>query len=215
MIEFRVVIDKKASQPSSYVFIDASNLFYGGVKELGWKIDYLKLINFLKEKFGATKIFYYAGVRLFGFPFDQIKEDSIDPLQLSLFLQDKMKLVAQNKQVALLKQVKQVKFFLKLQQFGYLLKLKPVREIRSGRKIVLKANCDVDLTFDALLFLKKYKRVLVLSGDGDFLPLLKFLKKEKEKLWVIARSNRTAGEVKKLVKNQFIDLISLKEALKI
>ncbi|MFH0755516.1 MAG: hypothetical protein V1910_02520 [bacterium] len=30
-------------------FIDASNLFYGGEKSLGWKIDYQKLLKYLRE----------------------------------------------------------------------------------------------------------------------------------------------------------------------
>jgi uncharacterized LabA/DUF88 family protein len=34
----------------TYAFIDASNLFYGGEKSLGWKIDYLKLIKYLQKK---------------------------------------------------------------------------------------------------------------------------------------------------------------------
>jgi hypothetical protein len=34
----------------TYVFIDASNLFYGGKKSLGWKIDYKKLLAYLQEK---------------------------------------------------------------------------------------------------------------------------------------------------------------------
>jgi len=29
--------------PKTYAFIDASNLFYGGEKSLGWKIDYARL----------------------------------------------------------------------------------------------------------------------------------------------------------------------------
>jgi len=28
-------------------FVDASNLFYGGEKSLGWKIDYQKLLDYL------------------------------------------------------------------------------------------------------------------------------------------------------------------------
>jgi uncharacterized LabA/DUF88 family protein len=31
-----------------YAFIDAANLFYGGKKSLGWKIDYKKLLNYKK-----------------------------------------------------------------------------------------------------------------------------------------------------------------------
>ncbi|MBI4653082.1 hypothetical protein HY750_02410 [Candidatus Kuenenbacteria bacterium] len=32
----------------TFAFIDASNFFYGGEKSLGWKIDYKKLLEYLK-----------------------------------------------------------------------------------------------------------------------------------------------------------------------
>jgi len=44
-----------------FVFIDASNIIYGA-SELGWKVDFEKLIKYLKERFGAKKVFYYAGL---------------------------------------------------------------------------------------------------------------------------------------------------------
>ncbi len=40
----------KNVEPRTYAFIDASNLFYGGEKSLGWKIDYQKLARYLKRK---------------------------------------------------------------------------------------------------------------------------------------------------------------------
>lgn len=45
-------------------FIDAANLFYGGEKSLGWKIDYLKLLRYLKKKYGTRKAFYFAGLEM-------------------------------------------------------------------------------------------------------------------------------------------------------
>jgi len=50
-----------------YAFVDASNLFYGGQKSLGWNIDYKKLIKYLKDKYSVSKTFYYGGVETFGF----------------------------------------------------------------------------------------------------------------------------------------------------
>jgi len=35
----------------TYAFIDAANLFYGGEKSLGWKINYKKLLNYLRKKY--------------------------------------------------------------------------------------------------------------------------------------------------------------------
>ena len=42
----------------TFAFIDASNLFYGGEKSLGWKIDYQKLFEYLKEKYSVSGVSY-------------------------------------------------------------------------------------------------------------------------------------------------------------
>lgn len=52
------------SQKPNYAFIDASNLFYGGEKSLGWRIDYLKLLNYLKSKYSVKEAFYFGGTDL-------------------------------------------------------------------------------------------------------------------------------------------------------
>ena len=44
----------------TYVFIDAQNLHLG-IKDSGWKLDYLKFNIYLKEKYKAEKIFMYIG----------------------------------------------------------------------------------------------------------------------------------------------------------
>jgi len=49
-------------QMKTFAFIDASNLFYGGEKSLGWKIDYEKLLDYLKEKYEVSTVFYFGGV---------------------------------------------------------------------------------------------------------------------------------------------------------
>lgn len=71
-------------------------------------------------------------------------------------------------------------------------------------------NCDVDLTMDVLLEIKNYQKAIVLSGDGDFLPLFKYLQKNKRKVIVIASPKRTAREIKALVKNDFINFGNLR-----
>jgi len=52
----------KRSKIRTYAFIVASNLFYGGEKSLGWKIDYLRLKKYLEKKYEISKIFYFGGV---------------------------------------------------------------------------------------------------------------------------------------------------------
>jgi len=45
----------------TFVFVDASNLFYGGEKSLGWKIDFRKFRVYLKEKYGVEKAYLFIG----------------------------------------------------------------------------------------------------------------------------------------------------------
>lgn len=47
----------------TYAFIDASNLFYGGEKSLGWKIDYEKLLKYLTKNMMSASFFISAGSR--------------------------------------------------------------------------------------------------------------------------------------------------------
>lgn len=101
------------------------------------------------------------------------------------------------------KNEKQAKFLRKLRSFGYTLRVKELK--RYGTKT--KANCDVDLTMDMLLTRNKYDRGVVLSGDGDFLPLFEYLRnEEKKEITIIAFSKRTSGDIKRFAKKKFIAL---------
>jgi uncharacterized LabA/DUF88 family protein len=59
------------------VYIDASNLFYGGKKSLGWSIDYEKLIVYLKDKYQASQICFFGGVEIHKFPFNYLENDTV------------------------------------------------------------------------------------------------------------------------------------------
>lgn len=104
------------------------------------------------------------------------------------------------------KNVKQEKFLKKLEKFGYTLRVKEIK--RYGKKS--KANCDVDLTMDVLLHIEKYQRAIVLFGDGDFLPLLIHLKKEKKQIVIIAAPKSTAREIREFMKQNFINFGNLR-----
>ncbi len=102
---------------------------------------------------------------------------------------------------------KQAGFYNKLASFGYELILKPVKIFKQpGGKQVRKANCDVDLTFYSMRDRDLFKRVIFLSGDGDFEILLKYFVEEKKEVLVFANSKRTAREIKMLKGLRFNDL---------
>lgn len=190
-----------------FAFIDASNLFYGGEKSLGWKIDYKKLIKYIKTKYLIKKVFYYGGVELNGFPYSILDKEPINLIKLIKYLKQKND---DN-----IKPIARIKFYLKLAQFGYLLQLKPVKIFHEpDGKISKKANCDVDMTFDLMRYLKDYSDVLVLSGDGDFAIVLKYLMKLGRKVTVLARGERTARDIRQLAGKNFRDFNYLRELIK-
>ena len=104
---------------------------------------------------------------------------------------------------------------MRLSEFGYKLFLKPVKlydQDDSGTK--RKANCDVDMAFYLMKELDNFDRVIVLSGDGDFLPVLKHLKNVGKEVIILSRSNRTAKEIKQFAGANLRDFEYLRELLK-
>ncbi len=156
----------------TYAFIDASNIIYG-CRQSGWRMDFKKLYSYLKNRFGASRIIYYAG------------ED-----------------VANARQQA---------FYNLLRQWGYELVIKPVKTFtgESG-KITKKANVDVDLTFEAMLYFGEYDRAVFFTGDGDFYRLIAHCEVNKQRVWLFGNAERTARELKTLMGHRFSNLDNLR-----
>ena len=76
-----------------------------------------------------------------------------------------------------------------------------------------KANCDVDMAFHLMRDRDHFDQVLVLSGDGDFLPVLKFLRGENKTVRIMAREPRTAREIKQFAGDKFLDFTRLQHRL--
>src|SRR3989338_1252146 len=204
----------------TFAFIDASNLFYGGEKSLGWKIDYQKLLKYLRDKYAVSAAFYFGGVEIHDFEYDYQAEETV-PIEklekhLTALLQDKGEKLSEVEIILIGRHLQRVRFYLKLQKFGYRLFLKPVKlyeqEDGTTRR---KANCDVDMAFHLMKEKDNFNRAVVLSGDGDFLPVLKYLKKVQGKeVLILGRGKRTAKEIKQFAGSNFRDFEYLKYLLK-
>jgi len=59
-----------------------------------------------------------------------------------------------------------------LQEYGFILIFKPILEIR-GR---IKGNVDAELVLHAMVEYPNYDKAVIVSGDGDFYCLVKYLK---------------------------------------
>lgn len=203
----------------TYAFIDASNLFYGGEKSLGWKIDYRKLAGYLKNKYQASRILYFGGVETHTFQYDYLQNNSVPLAELEEYLSKSVKEKgSQLNEAALLliaRHLQRLRFYLKLEKFGYELYLKPVKlyeqEDGTTRR---KANCDVEMAFYLMKEKENFDRALVLSGDGDFLPVLKYLRENRKEVIILSRGPRTAKEIRRFAGSNFRDFEYLKFLLK-
>jgi len=199
-------------------FVDASNLFYGGEKSLGWKIDYQKLLDYLKSKYDVNRVLYFGGVEIYKFTFDYLQNETVPIIELENYLVNFIEKDGGKLSEAMLlllhRHLQRVRFYLKLQKFGYELHLKPVKlyEQEDG-STKRKANCDVDMTFHLMKEKDNFDREIILSGDGDFLPVLKYLKGQGKEIVILARGPRAAREIRQFAGSNFRDFEYLKYRL--
>lgn len=53
-------VEPKRKKLATFAFIDASNIIYG-TRDEGWKVDFRKLLRYLRERYNCKKIYYFAG----------------------------------------------------------------------------------------------------------------------------------------------------------
>lgn len=95
-------------------------------------------------------------------------------------------------------------FFEALTQNGIELKIKDVQEFSSGQK---KADWDVGMTVDAISISPKVDVVILVTGDGDFVPLTEYLHGHGTLCEVVAFENSTNARLKEEA-SSFLDLAS-------
>jgi uncharacterized LabA/DUF88 family protein len=177
----------------AYVCIDASNLHYYLVKK-GWQIDWKKFKLFCENAYESPRFFYYEGIPSKSQYFD------IHPQR---FLPDFIE-AKKNK----------LNYFKFLRSISFKVRHKPVGRVydNTAGEFKHKCNFDVELTIDALDGLENFDVFVLLSGDGDFVKLIKYLKGKRKKTVVIAPSDRFSDNLEKAA-NQIIYLESLEEEI--
>lgn len=203
----------------TFSFIDASNLFYGGEKSLGWKIDYQKLLEYLRAKYQISRAFYFGGVEIHNFKFDYLTNNNvpIEELEKHLIgiLKEKGEKLSEAELILISRHLQRIRFYLKLKSFGYALHLKPVKMYdQDDGTTRRKANCDVEMAFYLMKEKDNFDRIIILSGDGDFLPVLKYLREIGKEVIILARGPRTAREIRQFAGNNFRDFTRLENRIK-
>ncbi len=94
-------------------------------------------------------------------------------------------------------------FFEALNQQGFEIKMKDLQIFTGGAK---KADWDVGITVDAINLAEKMDTIILVTGDGDYVPLVNYLQNSKGCLVEILAFKKTASS--KLIEeaDDFIDL---------
>jgi len=79
---------------------------------------------------------------------------------------------------------------------------KDLQEFFGGAK---KADWDVGIAVDAIRTAEIVDVVVLVSGDGDFIPLVEFLKNQGRRVEVMAFGPSASGKLKEMA-DEFIDL---------
>lgn len=112
---------------------------------------------------------------------------------------------------------KERKFHDFLDIIGYAVKHKEIKFIKDKSDTLHgghhKGNIDVDLTIDAVHFRDTYDTFILLSGDGDFESLVKYLKAFKKRCLVMSTKGHVALELVQQVK--FIDFKKIRNEIEL
>ena len=167
-----------------YVFIDASNL-WEAQKAKGKFFNYEKLRDFIKKEFigSSIKVFYYTA-----YPANGTRDYSLDGKH---------------------------KFFTFLMKgLGFEVQKKELKRIsiitEAGQSIEEKGNMDVEMTIDAIHYIKKYNTAVLFTGDSDFLALATYLKNDGKKVYIFSSRNNISEELR-TGGDGYFDVLNLKE----
>ena len=93
-------------------------------------------------------------------------------------------------------------FFEALTKLGIETKTKDLQVFHTGTK---KGDWDVGLTVDAIKMSPRLDSVVIVSGDGDFIPLVEYLQTIGVQVEVVSFGKSTSSKLREVV-DDFIDL---------
>ncbi|PIR69572.1 MAG: hypothetical protein COU47_02345 [Candidatus Niyogibacteria bacterium CG10_big_fil_rev_8_21_14_0_10_46_36] len=96
-----------------------------------------------------------------------------------------------------------------LEKMGIEMRERQLQEFYGGAK---KGNWDVGIVVDAIRFSEVVDVIIIVSGDGDFVSLVEYLKNKGRQVEVIAFGRSTSAQLIE-VADDFIDLDSSKKFL--
>lgn len=168
--ELESISENKSKKNIIYAFIDAANL-WEAQKAKGCLFDYQKMKSFLQTAHSGSeiKVFFYTA-----YPREGTRDYSVEG---------------------------KFKFYTFLEKgLGFTVRKKELKRIYTltpeGPKIVEKGNMDVEMTIDAVQYIKKYNTAIFFTGDSDFLALVTKIRNRNKKVYIYSSKDNVSEELK-------------------
>lgn len=165
-----VKIRKKKRPPVVYAFIDSQNLNMG-VQKVGWKMDWRRFRQYLKNQYNVTHAYMFIGYMT---EHEALYESMHEAGYLIVLKPtfDMSRPVAEPK----------------------------THETKAEDKKLIKGNIDADLVLHTMKELPKYDKAIIVSGDGDFYGLIEFLIQRGKLLHIMTPNWQYSGLLKQFEK---------------
>ncbi|MFA5948630.1 MAG: NYN domain-containing protein [Candidatus Gracilibacteria bacterium] len=102
------------------------------------------------------------------------------------------------------------KLYSKLREMGYIVIFKPTSHNEHGK---IKGNCDAELVLHCVTECKNFNKAIIVSGDGDFYCLIKYLSENNKLLKVCIPNRAKYSEFFRPFKDCFVFINDLKMIL--
>ncbi len=165
------------------VFVDGHNFRYATYYGLNLRVDFVKLLQWLAGGCFLIRAYYYTG---------EWDDEGIEAYVRLLGLSGEQR---EAKRQELLAQRDDDRRFLRfLNRNGYHVVTKPVRVFRDAQgEIHVKANLDIELAIDMLSLADRCDKQVLVSGDGDFAPLVKAVASRGVRVVVVSTQHEEAA----------------------
>jgi uncharacterized LabA/DUF88 family protein len=92
-----------------------------------------------------------------------------------------------------------------LQDAGFICIFKPTLNYKNGKT---KGNCDAELVLQTMIEYPNYEKAVIITGDGDFHCLVKYLIKEKKFKKLLVPDQNSYSALLKRFPSEFLSFVS-------
>lgn len=171
------------------IFVDVQNLYHSAKNLYQGRVNYAELIKYLVGNRQLIRAMAYV-----------VKSEGVEPLQR----QDPKIVQAPRRDDGTGNQSSsEAGFFEALTKAGLELRMKDLQIYAGGMK---KADWDVGMAVDAIRMATFLDVVILVTGDGDFLPLIDYLKWGQGRVVEVAAFRRSASLRIQEVADRFVNI---------